>query len=91
MFVLSRKVGERIVIGEHVEVTVVRIGPNSVRLGIQAPKYMIVLREELGEQVSADYHEVDLPLDGVIVPALFNGCGDCREPALDCNCVVADA
>ena len=47
MLVLSRKVGERVLIGEQVVVTVVRIGPNSVRLGIAAPKDLIIVREEL--------------------------------------------
>lgn len=37
MLVLSRKVSETIQIGDSVTVTVVRIGPNSVRLGIEAP------------------------------------------------------
>ena len=34
MLVLSRKVGERVLVGDKVVVTVVRIGPNAVRLGI---------------------------------------------------------
>jgi len=48
MLVLSRKPNERIFIGDHVTVTVVRIGPNNVRLGIDAPRSMNVVREELG-------------------------------------------
>lgn len=47
MLVLSRKTGEKIRIGDNVEVTVVRIGPNAVRLGIEAPRDMNILREEL--------------------------------------------
>ena len=48
MLVLSRKVGERIQIGDQITVTVVRInGPNGVRLGIEAPPEMAVAREEL--------------------------------------------
>lgn len=47
MLVLSRKVGERILIGDNVVVTVVRIGPNAVRLGIEAPKDMVIVRDEL--------------------------------------------
>lgn len=47
MLVLSRKPGERILIGEDVAVTIVRIGPNTVRLGIDAPKQMNIVREEL--------------------------------------------
>ncbi|MEZ6060716.1 MAG: carbon storage regulator [Planctomycetaceae bacterium] len=47
MLVLSRKSGERILIGDDVAITVVRIGPNSVRIGIEAPKAMNIVREEL--------------------------------------------
>ena len=47
MLVLSRKSGERILIGDNVAVTIVRIGPNTVRLGIDAPRDMNIVREEL--------------------------------------------
>ena len=56
MLVLSRKTGERILIGDDVAITVVRIGPNSVRIGIEAPRSMNIVREELcdfGEQTRA--------------------------------------
>jgi carbon storage regulator len=47
MLVLSRKEAERIRLGEDIVITVVRIGGDKVRLGIQAPKDMLVLRDEL--------------------------------------------
>lgn len=47
MLVLSRKPGERIMIGSDVTVTIVRIGPNTVRLGIEAPPHLNIVREEL--------------------------------------------
>ncbi len=47
MLVLSRKTSERILIGDDVAITIVRIGPNSVRIGIEAPKTMNIVREEL--------------------------------------------
>ena len=47
MLVLSRKVGERILVGENVMITVVRIGPNNVRIGIEAPRELNIVREEL--------------------------------------------
>lgn len=64
MLVLSRKVGEKIMVGDKVIVTVVRIGPNAVRIGIEAPKKMDIVREEL---IDSDEIEIDLPLDGVSV------------------------
>jgi carbon storage regulator len=49
MLVLSRKPGERILIGDRIAVTVVRIAPGVVRLGIEAPDNMPIVREELKE------------------------------------------
>ncbi len=47
MLVLSRRVGETILIGDDIAVTLVRIGPNTVRLGITAPREVNIAREEL--------------------------------------------
>jgi carbon storage regulator len=47
MLVLSRKVNERIVIDGCIEVTVVRIERNQIRLGIEAPEHVRVFREEI--------------------------------------------
>lgn len=47
MLVLSRKPGEKILIGDKVQITIVRIGPNTVRIGIDAPKELNIVREEL--------------------------------------------
>lgn len=52
MLVLSRKPGEKILIGDQVTVTIVRIGPNTVRLGIDAPRDMNIVREELCQTVA---------------------------------------
>ena len=51
MLVLSRKTSERILIGDEIAITIVRIGPNSVRVGIQAPKTMNIVREELKKEL----------------------------------------
>ena len=47
MLVLTRKVGERILLGNQITVTLVKIQGNTVRLGIEAPPHMTVVREEL--------------------------------------------
>jgi carbon storage regulator len=47
MLVLCRKQNERIMIGDSVVVTVVRIDRNQVRIGIEAPRDVAVYREEL--------------------------------------------
>lgn len=66
MLVLSRKPGERILIGDEVSVTIVRIGPNTVRLGIDAPRSMNIVREELchPDEAHARAHEVSVAVEG---------------------------
>ena len=54
MLVLSRKVGERILIGDHIAVTVVRLSSGGVRLGIEAPANLVVVREELQSRVAVE-------------------------------------
>ncbi len=47
MLVLSRRESERIRLGDSIVVTVVRVSGDKVRLGIEAPRDVLVLREEL--------------------------------------------
>jgi carbon storage regulator len=47
MLVLSRKLGEKIVIGDNIVVTVVKIDRNQIRIGIEAPQEVAVYREEI--------------------------------------------
>ncbi|MFZ5831886.1 MAG: carbon storage regulator CsrA [Planctomycetota bacterium] len=53
MLVLSRKVGERILIGDNIAVTVVRVAQGIVRIGVEAPAEMPIVREELKDQMQA--------------------------------------
>jgi len=55
MLVLSRRERERIRLGDSIVVTVVRVGGGRVRLGIEAPPDVLVLRDEL------DPHQQDKP------------------------------
>ena len=47
MLVLSRKVGEKILIGDEIVVTVVRVAQGVVRIGIEAPDNLPIVREEI--------------------------------------------
>ena len=47
MLILTRKAGETILIGENISITVVEIRGRQVRLGIEAPADILVLREEM--------------------------------------------
>lgn len=62
MLVLSRKVGERIWIGEDISITVVRITGGGVRLGIEAPNEMPVVREELKLKLEEDQADVEVDI-----------------------------
>ena len=54
MLVLSRKESEKIRLGEEVILTVVRVSGDRVRLGIQAPPDMLILREELDPEPASE-------------------------------------
>lgn len=51
MLVLSRKVGEKILIGDNISVTVVRVAQGMVRIGVEAPRNLPVVREEIKDQM----------------------------------------
>ena len=54
MLVLSRKASESVVIGENVEVEILEIRGNVVRIGIRAPREVRVIRSELSERPVSD-------------------------------------
>ncbi|HVX12292.1 MAG TPA: carbon storage regulator [Pirellulales bacterium] len=54
MLVLSRRENERIRLGDSIVVTVVRLSGDKVRLGIEAPADVVVLREELEPYVPTE-------------------------------------
>lgn len=54
MLVLSRKQSERIRLGNDIVVTVVRVAGDKVRLGIEAPSSVVVLRDELEAHAAPD-------------------------------------
>ena len=47
MLVLTRKLGESIIIGENIKVKIVSIKKNSVKIAIEAPEFVTVHREEI--------------------------------------------
>jgi carbon storage regulator len=54
MLVLSRRESERIRLGDSIVVTVVRLGRDKVRLGIEAPSDVLVLRDELEQHACTE-------------------------------------
>ena len=53
MLVLSRRVGERLVIGDDIVVTVIEVRSDGVRIGIDAPRHVRVHRAEVLDALSA--------------------------------------
>lgn len=62
MLVFSRKLGEQIQIGDSITITVARINAQSVRLGIEAPRTVEVVRQELADGLSEPQAEAPPPL-----------------------------
>jgi len=69
MLVLSRKETQRIRLGDDIVITVVRIGGDKVRLGIEAPKEMLVLRDELEPLAATSEGPASVPAN-VLVESL---------------------
>jgi carbon storage regulator len=52
MLVIGRKKGESLLIGEDVELTIIKIENGSVKIAINAPKEVVILRKELYKEVT---------------------------------------
>ncbi|WP_425398411.1 carbon storage regulator [Aeoliella sp.] len=69
MLVLSRKAGERIQIGPDIAITVVKLSSGGVRLGIEAPPELAVVRGELADEMQSQV-EAEQSVDAL---RIFNG------------------
>lgn len=63
MLVLTRKTDEEILIGDNIKITLVRVRGNSVRIGIEAPRDIRIVRGELDALDASSKTEVEVELD----------------------------
>jgi len=63
MLILTRRVGETLMIGDEVTVTVLGVKGNQVRIGVNAPKEVAVHREEIYERIKREQEASHIPTD----------------------------
>ena len=61
MLILTRRVGETLMIGDEVTVTVLGVKGNQVRIGINAPKTVAVHREEIYQRIKGEHEGGSVP------------------------------
>ena len=54
MLILSRKVGEKVMIGDEISVSIIEVRGDQVRIGVEAPKTVKVFRQEVFDAILAE-------------------------------------
>ena len=57
MLILTRKLGESIIIDENVQISVIEINKNNIKIGVNAPKELTIYREEVFLKIKEEYSQ----------------------------------
>ena len=63
MLILTRRIGETLMVGDDVTITVLGVKGNQVRIGVNAPKDVAVHREEIYQRIQKEKSDEDLDGD----------------------------
>ena len=77
MLILSRKINERIMIGEDISISIIEIKGEQVRIGVDAPKSVKVFRQEVFDAIKAENKAA--AQSAAVLPALDIGVDAKRE------------
>lgn len=72
MLALSRKKGDSIIVNENIEIVIIDIGKEQVKIGIKAPKSIPIYRKEVFEQITNENKESVLDVDIKDIKKLFD-------------------
>jgi len=79
MLILTRRVGETVVIGDNVDVTVLGVKGNQVRLGVKAPREVSVHREEIYKRIKDEAQQPETRISANGNTRSHNGHNDHSE------------
>ncbi len=72
MLALSRKKGDSIIVNENIEIVIIDIGKEQVKIGIKAPKNIPIYRKEVYEQITNENKQAILDIDIKDIKKLFD-------------------